>query len=111
MARGQRDLISRLAEAGEQAIQRLGDSANAERFVGVATSMRDRVDELQKKVRGLDALEKRLSDLEKKVDRLSKGSTSRSTARKRSSPGTRSRSSTSRSSSSSSRARKSTGNS
>jgi hypothetical protein len=108
MARGQRDLMTRLAEAGEQAIQRLGETANnAERFMGVATSMRDRMDELQKKVRGLDALEKRLSALEKKVDRLSKGSPSR----KSSSSGTRSRSSTSRSSGSSSRARKSTGSS
>jgi hypothetical protein len=44
--------------------------------------MKDQVDALASKVRGMDALEKRIADLERKVDRLSKssGSSSRKTA-------------------------------
>ncbi len=67
-----RDLIGRLADAGEEAIQRLGEAPGANRLVEVATSLRDRVDELQKKVRGLDELERRLTALEKKVAALEK---------------------------------------
>ena len=40
-----------------------------------ARGLRDRTDELQKRVRGLEDLEKRLSALERKVDKLSKGDT------------------------------------
>jgi hypothetical protein len=35
--------------------------------------MRDRMDELQKRVRGLEDLEKRLAAVERKVEKLSKG--------------------------------------
>ena len=38
--------------------------------VGAVNTMRDRVDELQKRVRGLEDLEKRLAALERKVDKL-----------------------------------------
>jgi hypothetical protein len=89
MARAsQKDLLSRLADAGEAAIKSLGDAPGADRFVNAATAMRDRLDELQRRVRGLEALEQRLADLEKKVDRLAKASgsgtttTRRTTARK-----------------------------
>lgn len=89
MARGpQKDLLSRLADAGEAAIKSLGDAPGADRFLGAMTTMRDRMDELQRRVRGLEALEQRLVALERKVDRLAKesgsssGSTRRTTARK-----------------------------
>lgn len=74
MARAQKDLLSRLAEAGESAIKTLGDAPGADRFIGAATALRDRLDELQKRVRGLEALEQRIAALERKVDRLSKDS-------------------------------------
>jgi hypothetical protein len=90
MARAsQKDLLSRLADAGEAAIKSLGDAPGADRFVNAATAMRDRLDELQRRVRGLEGLEQRLTELEKKVDRLAKASgsgttttTRRTTARK-----------------------------
>jgi TolA-binding protein len=68
------DLLGRLADLSEDAIQRLSDAPGADRVLGAMNSMRDRVDELQKRVRGLEDLEKRLAALERKVDKLSKGS-------------------------------------
>lgn len=75
MARGsQKDLLSRLADAGEAAIKTLGETPGADRFLGAATSLRDRLDELQRRVRGLEGLEQRVAELEEKVDRLAKAS-------------------------------------
>jgi hypothetical protein len=63
-----KDLLTRLADAGEEAISRLGGAPGADRFLGVANSMRERIDELQKKVRGLDELERRVAALERRLD-------------------------------------------
>jgi hypothetical protein len=82
------DLLGRLADLGEDAIQRIGDVPGADRMLGAVNALRDRTDDLQKRVRGLEGLEQRLADLERKVDKLSKGaaspssSPSRSTAKK-----------------------------
>jgi TolA-binding protein len=85
-----KDLLTRLADAGEEAISRLQDAPGADRMLGVANSMRDRVDELQKKVRGIDALEKRIAELERRVDQLAKAKPRRTPA-KRSTAGTTAR--------------------
>ena len=79
-----KDLLSMLADRGEEAIQRLADAPGADRVLGAAQALRDRLDEMQKRVRGIDALERRVAELEKRVEALSKPSTrSRSTTRKR----------------------------
>ena len=70
------DLLGKLADFGEEAIQRLSDAPGGDRIVGALNATRERVDELQKRVRGLEDLEKRLSALERKVDKLTKSSTS-----------------------------------
>jgi hypothetical protein len=67
------DLLGKLADLSEDAIQRLSDAPGADRALGALTTLRDRMDELQKRVRGLEDLEKRLAALERKVDKLSKG--------------------------------------
>src|SRR5207302_2280827 len=72
------DLLGKLADLSEEAIQRLSDAPGADRALGAVNAMRDRLDELQKRVRGLEELEKRLAALERKVDKLSKGATSAS---------------------------------
>lgn len=111
MARTQKDLLSRLADAGEEAIQRLGDSPGADRFVGALTSMRDRIDELTKKVRGIDALEARIVELERQVEKLggrSSGSGGRASSK---SSGSSSKSSGARSGSSSKKSSASSGSS
>ena len=73
MARQRTDLLSKLTDAGEEAINRLHVAPGADRLLAVATNMRDRVDELSKKVRGIDAMEKRLKNLERQVEKLSGG--------------------------------------
>jgi hypothetical protein len=77
-----KNLVSRLADAGEQTIQRLADAPGADRFLGGLTSMRERMDDMQKKLRGLDALEKRVATLERRLDKLEgkKSSSTRSVA-------------------------------
>jgi MoxR-like ATPase len=69
------DLLGKLADFGEEAIQRLSDAPGGDRLAGALNASRERMDELQKRVRGLEELEKRLSALERKVDKLTKGST------------------------------------
>jgi hypothetical protein len=59
-----RDLLTRLADAGEEAIAKLGETSGAERFTGAIGGMRDRMDELQRRVRGLEDLERRVAALE-----------------------------------------------
>jgi hypothetical protein len=68
----QKDLLSRLADAGEDAINRLSELPGASRFTDAANTMKNRVDELQKRVRGLDELERRVQVLEAQVAALTK---------------------------------------
>jgi hypothetical protein len=75
-----KDLLTMLADRGEEAIQRLSDAPGADRLLGAAQALRDRMDEMQKRIRGIDALEKRVAELEKKVEALSAPS---ATTRKR----------------------------
>jgi hypothetical protein len=85
----QKDLISRLADAGEDAINRLADMPGANRIMDTLNTMRARTDELQKKVRGIDALERRIETLEKQVAALTKAQRTRparSTAAKKTPP-------------------------
>lgn len=67
-------MLGKLADLSEEAIQRLSDAPGADRLVGALNATRERVDDLQKRVRGLEELEKRLTALERKVDKLAKGS-------------------------------------
>ena len=64
------DLLSRLAQAGEDAIQRLGEAPGGHRVAEAANALRVRVDELQRKVRGIDELEKRVAKLEQRLTAL-----------------------------------------
>jgi hypothetical protein len=87
------DLLGKLADFGEEAIQRLSDAPGGDRLVGALNATRERVDELQKRVRGLEDLEKRLSALERKVDTLTKDSTSAGSSSRASSKTTTTKSS------------------
>jgi tetrahydromethanopterin S-methyltransferase subunit G len=66
----QKNIVERLAGAGEEAIQRIGNAPGANKVVGALGTLRDRVDELQKSVRTIDRLEKRLTAIEKRLDKL-----------------------------------------
>jgi hypothetical protein len=77
------DLFSRLADRGEEVIGKLGDMPGAQRLLESANVLKERADELQKRIRGLDALERRVAALERKVDQLSKSSSPKTPAPKR----------------------------
>jgi prophage DNA circulation protein len=70
--RKKNDLLGKLADLSEEAMHRLSDAPGADRVLGAVNTLRGTVDDLQKRVRGLEDLEKRLAALERKVDKLSK---------------------------------------
>lgn len=67
-----RDFVTRLADAGEEALQRIAELPGGQKAVAAMNDLRTRVDELGKKVRGIDALEERVVKLEKEVAALKK---------------------------------------
>jgi hypothetical protein len=81
--KSQKDLLSRLSDVGEEALTRVAGSPTTSRVLDTVGGMRERMDEIQKKVRGLDALEKRVAKLEKQVEELSKPKRSTSATRSR----------------------------
>ena len=66
----ERDVIARLAERGEQTIARLSELPGGTRAMQAVNDLRARVDELGKKVRGIDELEQRVAKLEKDMATL-----------------------------------------
>jgi len=81
---GDKDLLTRLADAGEEALHRLSELPGGQRALTAVNDLRARVDDLAKKVRGIDALEVRVAKLEKELAALkrAKAPASRSTSRK-----------------------------
>ena len=75
-----KDLLTRLSDAGEEAIRRLADVPGGSRVADALNGVRERVDELQRRVRGLDELEQRVAELERKVAASETRRTRRSTA-------------------------------
>lgn len=71
----EKDLMTRLADKGEEALHRLAELPGGQKATAAVNDLRTRVDELTKKVRGLDALEARVAKLEKDVAALKKAKT------------------------------------
>jgi hypothetical protein len=80
MADVNKDLVARLTDLSEGAIQRLSEAPGAERALQALKSLADRVDDLQRRTRGFEELEKRLTTLEKRVDGLAKPKAARKPA-------------------------------
>jgi phage I-like protein len=66
-----KDLLTKLADAGEDALSRLTEAPGIDKMTAFASSTKDRLDELTKRVRGIEQLEARLAKLEKQVAALS----------------------------------------
>jgi len=72
----QKDVFKRLADSGEEALQKfIADLPGGSKVAGAANSLFARVDELTKRVRSLDPLEHRVAELERRLDALTKPKT------------------------------------
>ena len=65
-----KDILTRLSDAGEDAISKLTSSQSAGRLMESVGGLRERIEDVQKKLRGVDELEKRVAKLEKDVAAL-----------------------------------------
>jgi len=63
----QKDILSRVQDLGAEALQRLTEVPGGSKLVDMANETRARLDEVQKKLRGLDELEKRVAKLEREL--------------------------------------------
>jgi hypothetical protein len=77
----QKDILTRFQDLGAEALHRLQDVPGGARLVEAANETKARLDEMQKKLRGLDELEKRVAKLEKQLA-AEKPATRASTVRK-----------------------------
>jgi hypothetical protein len=69
----QKDVLQRLADGGEEALQKfIADLPGGKKVVGAANSLFARVDELSRRMRSLDPLERRVTELERRLDALTK---------------------------------------
>lgn len=68
----EKDFVTRLADAGEEALQRLSELPGGQKAMTAFNDLRTRVDDLSKKVRGIDALEASVAKLEKELAALKK---------------------------------------
>jgi phage shock protein A len=76
----EKDLVGRLADAGEDALQRIADLPGGSRAITAFNDLRTRVDDMSRKVRGIDELEARVAKLEKDVAALKKAKSAKPAA-------------------------------
>jgi polyhydroxyalkanoate synthesis regulator phasin len=69
-AKKDKDVIGRLANRGEDVINKLAELPGGAKALKAFNELRERVDDLGKKVRGIEALEKRMASLERQVAAL-----------------------------------------
>jgi hypothetical protein len=65
-----KDVLGRLADRGEEALSRLADLPGGTKALKALNDLRVRVDDLGKRVRGIDRLEARVDKLEKELAAL-----------------------------------------
>lgn len=74
--------LDRLTSLGEEVLGKASQNPNLSRVVQGAVQLRDRVDDLQKRVRGLEGLERRLAEVEGRLAKLERASRKQSAAKK-----------------------------
>ena len=70
----EKDFAARLADAGGEAMQKLSDLPMGKALVDGAQQLRERLDELGTRIRAIDPLEKRVTELEERLEALEKKS-------------------------------------
>jgi len=86
MAKQKQDLLSRLADQGEQMLVRITELPGAKQLSDRVAALTKGLDDVQKRLRSLDPLERRVTKIEKRLDKLEgKGTTRKAPSRSRSS--------------------------
>jgi chromosome segregation ATPase len=78
----QKHVVSRLSDKGEETLQRLGDLPGGKSMLKAMGDARERLDELSKKLRSIDPLERRVASLEKRLSALEKPKAKATTTRR-----------------------------
>ncbi len=63
----QKDILSRVQDLGAEMLNRLPDVPGGAKVAEMLNESKSRLDEMQKKLRGLEALEKRVAKLEREL--------------------------------------------
>ena len=85
----QKDILAQFRDLGSEALHKLADVPGGSKLMDMANESRSRLDEIQKKLRGLDELEKRVAKLERQLAGEPKKTATtarKTTARKSTSP-------------------------
>jgi hypothetical protein len=82
----QKDILTRFQDLGAEALHKLADVPGGSKFVELANETKGRLDEMQKKLRGLDELEKRVAKLEKQLAAETKKAARKSSATRKPPP-------------------------
>ncbi len=84
MAKNQsKDLLSRVADLGEEALHKLPSMPGGNRLLDAVNQSKTRIDDVQKRLRGLDVLERRVDQLEKRLAKLEKPAAAKKPAAKK----------------------------
>lgn len=83
----QKDILARFQDLGAEALHRLQDVPGGSKLVEAVNETKARLDEMQKKLRGLDELEKRVTKLEKQLEAESKKAARKSSAARKTTTG------------------------
>ncbi len=77
MAKQKKDPLTKLADRGEQVVGKITDLPGAKNLLDRATQFAKRLDDVQKQLRSLDPLQKRVASIERRLDKLDGKSTAR----------------------------------
>jgi hypothetical protein len=81
-----KDILARVQDLGEEALHKLAEVPGGSKFLEMANQSRTRLDEMQKRLRGLDVLEERVDALERKLEALTKKPAAKKPAAKKPAP-------------------------
>lgn len=79
----QNDILSRVTELGHEALSKLSEVPGGSKVVEMMNDSKTRLDEMQKKLRGLDELERRVARLEQQLAATSKPAPKQKSAAKK----------------------------
>jgi hypothetical protein len=78
----EKHVVSRLSDKGEETLQRLGELPGGKSMLKAMGDARERLDELSKKLRSIDPLERRVAAIEKRLSALEKPKAKPTTTRR-----------------------------